>query len=246
MKEQYLDKVGNILKKTREEKGLSVDYVASVLKINPDYIRGLEEFRQELFPAPVFFKGFLKNYANFLDLNAEELVSIYLSLITGDDKRAGVSKNTDTSVPSKTKRKDLIKYVVVFGFFAIIIFSWLRVSYINYQKKSELEKRLATNFNTMTTAKELALQEEKNKILAVAKKEDVVKVRTNDNCWIEVKYDNNKIFQGLLLSGEEREFSYKKGMIFKVGNAAAVEMTVKGEVRKDLGRKGEVKEIVIE
>lgn len=245
MKEQYLERIGNVLKKRREEKGYSIEHVSTTLKINPDYIIGLEEFREQLFPAPIFFKGFLKNYAKFLGLDEEEIVSIYTSLLEKDDNKHIRQGNSEVNVVS-IKKKDTIKYLVIFGFIALILFSWLRVTYINYQKKSELEKRLATNFNTMTTAKELALQEEKNRILSVAKKEDIIKIKTTDTCWVEVRYENNKIFQGLLMSGEEREFSYKRGMVFKVGNAAAVEINVKGEVRKELGKKGEVKEIFID
>jgi len=245
VKEQYLEKIGNILQKRRIEKGFSIDYVASILKINPDYVKGLEEYRVELFPAAIFFKGFLKNYAAFLELNADEMVKIYLEL-TGEN----TVKKPQTVVQQKKVKKlvntSVVKYAVIVGIIGIIIFSWLRVTYINYQKKSELEKRLATNFNVMTTAKELALHEEKKKILASAQKDDQVKIKVTDNCWVEVKYDNTKIFQGLLMPGDEREFAYKKGMVFKVGNAGAVEMYIKGEKKNDYGRKGEVKEIVVD
>ncbi len=245
MREIYLEKIGNVLKNRRVEKGYSVEDVASILKINPDYIRGLEDYRTELFPAPVFFKGFLKNYATFLELDTNDIMSVYMALTGAVTPESG-GEMLQIESAKGTKKVFSLKYIVIAGIIILIIFSWARVSYINYQKKSELEKRMATNFNTMTTAKELALQEEKKKIIAMAQKEDVVKIKTNDNCWVEVRFENSKIFQGLLMAGEEREFSYKKGMVVKVGNAGAVELHVKGDVKKELGRKGEVREFVID
>lgn len=244
MKEEYLEKIGNVLKKAREEKGYSVEYVASILKINPDYIRGLEDFKKEHFPAAVFFKGFLRNYAIFLELDAEELLKNYSSM-SGEFRveQQVISTKRDVGCLKRFLKPG---YLVIFAVLLLILFSWLRVLHVNYKKKSELEKRIASNFNTMTTAKELALHEEKKKLLSLNQKNDVIKIKTHESCWVEVKHENVKIFQGLLLAGEEREFSYKKGTIIKVGNAEAVELNVKGEIKKDLGRKGEVKEIVID
>lgn len=224
--------------------GYSYSDVASVLKINPDYVKGLEEYNIEIFPAPVFFKGFLKNYVKFLGLNEAEIISAFLAITGSEDKeneRVLVSDKKALSL-----KKQWLKYGVLFFIIFLMLFSWLRVAYINYQKKSELEKRLSSNFNTLTTAKELALQEEKKRIIGQAKKEDVVKIKTHDNCWVEIKFQDTKIFQGLLLGGDEREFEYKKGMVIKVGNAGAIELNIRGEVKKDLGKKGEVKEIVLD
>lgn len=246
MKEEYLEKIGNVLKKARDEKGYSVEYVASILKINPDYIRGLEEFKKENFPAPVFFKGFLKNYALFLELDVDGILNDY-SLISGESRVEWQNSGIDTRRDDRNLKRFLKpRYLAIWVILLLIVFSWLRVLHVNYKKKSELEKRIASNFNTMTTAKELALHEEKKKLLSLAQKNDVIKIKTNDSCWVEVKHENVKIFQGLLLAGEEREISYKKGIIIKVGNADAIELNVKGEIKKGLGKKGEVKEIVID
>lgn len=246
MKEEYLEKIGNVLKKAREEKGYSVEYVASILKINPDYIRGLEEFKKEHFPAAVFFKGFLKNYAIFLNLNVAEILKDY-SLVSGESRVEWQNSGIDTRRDDRNLKRFLKPgYLVIWAILLLIVFSWLRVLHVNYKKKSELEKRIASNFNTMTTAKELALHEEKKKLFSLAQQNDVIKIKTNDSCWIEVKHGNVKIFQGLLLAGEEREISYKKGTVIKVGNAEAIELNYKGEIKKGFGKKGEVKEIVID
>lgn len=72
-----MESVGERLGKEREQRGLSIEEVAAATKIQPKFIQALEENRFEDFPASVFAKGFLKAYASYLKLDAEELVELY-------------------------------------------------------------------------------------------------------------------------------------------------------------------------
>lgn len=66
--------LGQQLREAREARGLSVDDVAQGTRIRAAYIRALEEERFADLPAPVYVRGFLRNYATFLGLDAEELI----------------------------------------------------------------------------------------------------------------------------------------------------------------------------
>ncbi|HEV7215219.1 MAG TPA: RodZ domain-containing protein [Chloroflexota bacterium] len=66
--------LGQQLREAREARGLSVDDVARGTRIRAAYIRALEEERFADLPAPVYVRGFLRNYATFLGLDAEELI----------------------------------------------------------------------------------------------------------------------------------------------------------------------------
>lgn len=66
--------LGQQLREAREARGLSVDDVARGTRIRAAYIRALEEERFAELPAPVYVRGFLRNYATFLGLDAEELI----------------------------------------------------------------------------------------------------------------------------------------------------------------------------
>ncbi|MCX7991083.1 MAG: DUF4115 domain-containing protein [Proteobacteria bacterium] len=247
MKDLYIEKIGNLLKKKREERGLNFDQISKDLKINPAYLSCLEEGDIKKTPALVFFKGFLKNYGNYLGLDGEELVNILTKdiLREKDDREYPFEE----SVSREENKKRIIKISFLAFIAILIIFSWARVYHINYKKNIEIEKRKASNFNALTTAKEMALHEEKKRILTDSSnisKEDIITIKVNNDSWVELIFDNNKIFQGLLFKGEKRDFPYKKGMRLKLGNAGGVELLVKGVVKKDLGKDGEVKEILID
>jgi cytoskeleton protein RodZ len=65
--------IGPLLEKKRLEKGLSLKEVEQATKIRARYLRGLECEDPASLPDPVYARGFLKTYANFLGLDGEQL-----------------------------------------------------------------------------------------------------------------------------------------------------------------------------
>lgn len=66
--------LGQQLREAREARGLSIEAVATGTRIRAAYIKALEEERFADLPAPVYVRGFLRNYATFLGLDAEEVI----------------------------------------------------------------------------------------------------------------------------------------------------------------------------
>jgi cytoskeleton protein RodZ len=66
-------KIGQILEKTRKEKGLTLEEVEHATKIRKRYLVGLEREDYGALPDAVYAQGFLKTYANYLGLDGEEL-----------------------------------------------------------------------------------------------------------------------------------------------------------------------------
>jgi cytoskeleton protein RodZ len=53
--------------------------IADRTKISLRYLKAMEQDRFDLLPAPVFAKGFLREYAKYVGLNPDEVVNFYLS-----------------------------------------------------------------------------------------------------------------------------------------------------------------------
>ena len=70
---QGAGQIGSILEKRRLEKGLSLKEVEQATKIRTRYLEGLEQEDPTVLPDPVYARGFLKTYANFLGLDGERL-----------------------------------------------------------------------------------------------------------------------------------------------------------------------------
>lgn len=72
-----MKKTGEILKKAREEKNLSLHEVGLSLKINSKILKAIEEGDEAHLPAKTFLRGFILSYANFLHLDAEKVMQVF-------------------------------------------------------------------------------------------------------------------------------------------------------------------------
>ncbi|GHU56460.1 transcriptional regulator [Spirochaetia bacterium] len=75
-----VESLGNKLKAARELKGVSYDQVSRETNIAGRYIEALEMEDFSVFPGEPYLLGFLRNYGEYLGLEAEELLSLYRSL----------------------------------------------------------------------------------------------------------------------------------------------------------------------
>lgn len=67
------EELGLTLQREREKKGLTVEAVMEATKISRTNIVAMESGDQGSLPHPVYAKGFIKSYARFLGLDADEL-----------------------------------------------------------------------------------------------------------------------------------------------------------------------------
>jgi cytoskeletal protein RodZ len=67
--------VGDGLRQAREAKGLTLEQVEEITKIRCRYLQALEEEEYDQLPGEVFVRGFLRNYAQALDLDPDEVLA---------------------------------------------------------------------------------------------------------------------------------------------------------------------------
>lgn len=71
------EKPGASLATVRREKGLDTDYVAGKLHLRVRIIELLEADDYDNMPEPVFIKGYLRAYANLLDVSSKPLLDAF-------------------------------------------------------------------------------------------------------------------------------------------------------------------------
>ncbi|MCK9521412.1 MAG: helix-turn-helix domain-containing protein, partial [Dehalococcoidia bacterium] len=67
--------IGRALSDARIERDLSLDEVAAETRISARFLQALEREEFEELPAPVYVRGFLRSYANFLGIDAAPLLA---------------------------------------------------------------------------------------------------------------------------------------------------------------------------
>jgi cytoskeletal protein RodZ len=75
--ELHLATLGDMLRAAREARGASLADAERETKIRQKYISALEDDNVAALPGPVYARGFLRNYAQFLALNPDEVVDLY-------------------------------------------------------------------------------------------------------------------------------------------------------------------------
>ena len=121
--------LGEQLRAQREKKGITLDQAAADTRIREKFLQALESNDYQSLPGAVYTKGFLRNYAQYLDLNADELIVLFHE-----------ERGTVTPEPPRTfrpmrpiMRRNLIFTPVVFVPVAVIAGIALFVGYLYYQ-----------------------------------------------------------------------------------------------------------------
>lgn len=73
---------GDVLQTEREVQGWTLTDIAAATHIKTDYLAALEADKYDTIPGAVFVKGFIRSYANYLGINGEELIDLYLQHTT--------------------------------------------------------------------------------------------------------------------------------------------------------------------
>jgi len=144
---------GAILKKAREEAGLSFEEVSRVLKIQSKFLRALEKGNWAVFSDPVHIKGFLRNYAEFLGTNPEEVLAFWRREY--DETKAG-GRSLSVLKPIKMTKFVLSPDVILAAVSALLILSFFGYIYFQYRSFVGAPQLVLEHpVQNVTTAKEL-------------------------------------------------------------------------------------------
>lgn len=72
-----MKRTGEILKKAREKKGLSINEIALSLKISSKVLKSIEDGDTSQLPAKTFLRGFVQSYANYLRVDVNNVLAIF-------------------------------------------------------------------------------------------------------------------------------------------------------------------------
>ena len=97
---------GETLRKERERQKLTIQDIEQGTSIRSAYIEALEKGDYDALPGEVYAKGFVKNYANFLNLDAEKLAKDFAAemsptSVTEDNFSAPEDENIVAETPKE-------------------------------------------------------------------------------------------------------------------------------------------------
>lgn len=156
--------VGELLRKTREDKKISLVEVEKQIKIREKFLKAVEENRWDHFSSKVYIIGIIKNYANFLNLDSKKILAFFRrDYEKKDDVRFKRRISSNYLAPETKKIAVLSLVFIIFLFFAYFIYQ-LKIYFS--PPKVDIILPAAMNF----------AKEEKIKIRGKTEKEAVVTI----------------------------------------------------------------------
>jgi cytoskeleton protein RodZ len=98
-----MQSIGERLEETRKRKGISLREAAEATKIRSDYLGKIEQNQFDFELPEIYKRGFLKNYARYLKLDPENILSEYSA---GQQDQAGSGKKSGSELFGTMAVKD--------------------------------------------------------------------------------------------------------------------------------------------
>ena len=250
--------IGDLLRRERERQNLSIKDIEKATSIRALYIDAIEKGEYKTLPGEVYAKGFVRNYANYLKLNANEIVNAFNEEMHPQEElqdAAGSSSAEEArqeqsaernreeyrgpkitsleSYPMEKSSHGVRNALMVAAAVFVVAFAAL-IAFGGDEESSAPAPR----------AKTQTQQGQKQTEAAPKPAADGVEVKLSftDRCWTEVVVDGKTEFEGTAEKGKVLTLKGKDKVRITAGNAGALNYSLNGKDMGAIGQKGEVVE----
>jgi cytoskeleton protein RodZ len=249
--------------------GKDLQHIAQVLHIRYTYLVAIEDGRYEDLPGQAYAIGFVRAYADHLDLDGDEIVRRYKEESSGLQRKAALDfpiPTPDSGIPSGVALLGAMVFgIAVYGTWYAVsgpsrsfplvqdVPSRLMTKPPEVQVAEPVEEPVAEDTGEDSEAPETPNEPEPmmaepepdalvdpGTSVAPTAPADVLELRATTDSWIQVRNGDVLMLTRLLRKGEVYRVPEQKGLTLMTGNAGGVEVLVNGEVMPPLGAPGAV------
>src|SRR5215468_6534365 len=229
--------LGTYLRELRSAKDVSLDEVTRATRVGRAHLEALEAEDLASLPAPVFVKGFIRAYCEFLQTDPAEALSRYREL-TGDRSHAASAGHLDSRGAGLGRGPVFVSVIllVVLGTALFILNSGRNSS--SRATRAPVPSAAAPAAPPAATPVPRATAAPRGGQHLVAK--------AVEPTWIRVQIDGVRSVEELLPAGATREWSAEKRFVLTVGNAGGISLELNGRPLPPIGAPGAViRELVL-
>jgi cytoskeletal protein RodZ len=236
--------LGEEFRSAREARGLTLSDVAEAIHIRSVYLTAIENDDWPAIGAPVYVRGFLRTYARFLGLNAEEAVARFNDTAPAERPAAApaVSDDRERSGPSVWAIAATIVALVLVAF---VGWEWWQYAHAPAdvtagEATPAPQPRPAASGSGTSAAAAAAPSAMPSATVAPAARHQLA-IRLAQRSWLRVTVDGTTRLEGIFPAGTVRTFSGNVADV-RAGNAAGVAVGVDGRPPAAMGGVGDVVE----
>ena len=255
--------VGDILKKTREGKKISISNVSKELRISEEILSNLENNYLPKDIDRVFIIGHLRSYCSLLNLNHDEIIELYkLQHFTLEKKNIEIEKpKFEYNFLYSNKLISFSLMLLIFGSFYFLfievekptreyaIIPDLPENYIAVVEEATLNDLVNNQDVLFSPEKNFAeIESTSNSSSAIAsildnefQKPSMVTLKFLDDTWVQLRDENDEIILSQLMNeGDEYSYSIFNNYSITSGNAGHILVMINQKVKGKIGKKGQV------
>lgn len=254
--------VGKLLREQRETKGVTIEDVENSTSIRRSYIEAIEQENYDKLPGLVYARGFVRNYADFLGLDGDEIAARFKEEMEPELKEQDTAAEPEApkaaapAVPVrdesrrvtfssgrdyKARTQGMSTMTKLFTAAAVVVVAFVGSVYYFFGSEPSSQGKV-----TQTAPKqESTVIDVANSTASASGMTDGVEVVAtfSSNCWTWVTSDGKDVFEGFVEKGQRLTWKGKTNVNVTLGNAGAVEIVRNGKPMGKAGKNGEVIEI---
>jgi len=256
-----VESIGEKMRMAREARRLSQKEVAKETNIVLKYIEALEDEDFEKFPSETYAMGFLRSYAEYLKLDADEMIQYYKAYKIGESATPLEELTRPTRTPVMMTVQSLYNqyrnYVIIAGgvvgaIIVIMLFRSIFLSNINVDKSDSIksikdEYSLSKHNLGIDNIRTLQLANDSGIILLYGNEAVQFMVDNKEVLLILKELKKEKVFVEVLPGERDETLEMERGLSLKLPEIRReIIFTLKGltenraKIQIALGQKGEV------
>jgi len=233
---------------------ISLRDIADRTKISLRYLQAMEDDRFDLLPAPIFAKGFLREYARYVGLSPDEVVNHYLSVqqqgaSSDEGTKEAVKKDSTLSSQRPNRPKPVRNWT--YGLFlalAVLLLIGLVAALAWYAEKRRDDPAADVTPPPIAAPPAPEAVAVAPPVITPEKPKAPLEVTLDltSACWVEVSADGKRLVAQEYAQGESQTFEAQQSVQITLGDTSAVDIQVNGLAYPLNGKAGEVREFVID
>ena len=244
---------GALLRAAREKKGWSLRDAEEATKIRMRYLEALEEENYDILPGAVYVKGFLRNYAKYLEIDPDEIIAMYQE--SAEQKPQERPQETTPVMVASRSRPKWLKALVI-G--AVVVAAIFTASYLIGSNDGDVQSPASGYLPTpVPNAPENPAppaepqggdppsDEEPNAENPSSETPVyeglVLELRLSEDCWLSYRVDNQPVVEKTYPAGTVMTLHAQQSVtFFSIGNAGGLTIIANGRELPKLGKSGDV------
>jgi len=226
--------VGEILLRAREYYGLTRLDIERAIRIRESLITAIETGDIESLPGRAYAIGFVRSYAEYLQLDGDQIVALYKTRDLCD------KRNPVLNFPEAAPEKRLPSKLIMAGSFVAILLAVAAGVVVTAQDRSMVEDVPAVMAEIAT--KNTAFTPEAIEPAAgTPSTNSGIILNVREDSWVEIKDASGKEIVSRVLNAGDRYFVPERAdLVMSLGNAGAIDVSVHGQDLPPLGQGGDI------